>query len=154
MYSGSFKNVVDAANKKLDLAIDYGLNDAFIVAYKDGKRIPLKEAGVNTTAIESDIKNVNKTYDVAAIKFKIQIGLYKNQLPTDVLTKFMALDEVQQTSIDNGLTRYTSGSFSSYKEAEAYKNDIITNGIGGALVIALHNDELIPVNKAKELVGE
>jgi cell division protein FtsN len=154
LYTESFKTVEDAASKKLDLAIDYGVNDAFIVAYKDGKRISLKEAGVNTSAKENDIKTNDKNYDKTAIKFKVQIGSYKNQLPIEVLSKFMEIEGVDQTEIDGGLTRYTAGEFDSYKEAQDFKDEIVAKGIGGAFVIALHKDELIPVTKARELVGQ
>ena len=53
LYSKSFTTVEDAARKKIDLAIDYGVQDAFVVAYKGGKRIKLKDAGVNTTQNEN-----------------------------------------------------------------------------------------------------
>jgi cell division protein FtsN len=154
LYSKSFKTVEDAAKAKISLAIDYGIPDAFVVAYKAGKRIKLKDAGVETTAVEN-IKTTNeKTYDPAEIKFKIQIGTYKNQLPTEVLSKFMELQDVDQTSIDNGLTRYTAGSFKSYEEAEKYKAEVVNSGIGGAFIIATHKEELIPVAKAKEAISK
>ena len=154
LYTGSFESIEEAARKKIDLAIDFGVNDAFIVAYENGKRIKLKDAGVNTTANESDIKNTTTTYDKKAIKFKVQIGSYKNQLPIEVLSKFMEIEGVDQVSIENGLTRYTAGEFDTYQEAMKLKEEIIEKGIGGAFVIAQHKDELIPVNKAKELIAE
>ena len=42
LYTGSFESMEDAASKKIDIAIDYGVDDAFIVAYENGKRIKLK----------------------------------------------------------------------------------------------------------------
>ena len=83
----------------------------------------------------------------------MQIGSYKNQLPTEVLSKFMELDGVDQSTKD-GLTRYTAGEFTSYEEAEAYRAKVLEAGIGGAFVIATHEEELIPVTKAKEVLAE
>lgn len=154
LHTVSFKSVKEAANKKIDLSIDYGVFDAFIVAYRDGKRIKLEDAGVTTTSNENDIKNETINYDKSAIKFKVQIGSYKNQLPIEVLTKFMEIEGIDQSVIDNGLTRYTAGEFDSFEEAEQFKNEIIEKGIGGAFVIALHKDDLIPVKKAIELIKE
>jgi len=154
LYTGSFKTMQKAASKKMDLAIDYGVQDAFIVAYKDGKRISLKEAGVNTTAVENDIPKNEKTYDKTKVKFQVQIGSYKNQLPTEVLTKFMEIENIEQTPIENNLTRYTAGSFTNYQEALDFRNSLITKGFAGAFIIALHDKELIPVSKAKELLGD
>jgi hypothetical protein len=150
LYTGSFKTMSEAAMTKIDLAVDYGVQDAFIVAYKDGKRIPLTEAGVESSAIENLPNQVDKKYDKSKIKFKVQIGTYKNQLPTEVLSKFMEIEGVEQTSIDGGLIRYTAGEFTNYEEAEQFKNNVIEKGIGGAFIIALHGDELIPIAKAKE----
>lgn len=154
LYPNSYKTVEEAAKQKINLAITYGVKDAFIVAYKDGKRITLKEAGVITSANESNIKQKEKTYDKNKISYKVQIGSYKNQLPTEVLTKFMTLKGVEQVQIENGLTRYSVGNFKTYAEVEAFKNEIVNKGITGAFVISLHGDELIPVNKAKEILGE
>jgi cell division protein FtsN len=155
LYSGSYETIEEAASKKVDLAIDYGIKDAFIVAYKGGKRIPLTEAGVKTTHKEQDFRNASTTnYDKSAIKFKVQVGIYKNQLPTEVLSKFIEIGNVDQKLVENELTRYTVGDFKTLEEAEDFKKEIIKKGIGGSFVIALHKDELIPVKKAKEIIEE
>ena len=154
LYTGSFKTIEEAANKKLDLAIDYGVKDAFIVAYKDGKRISLEAAGVTSAVKEKGIEKKEDNLNKANVKFQVQIGTYKEQFPTEVLSKFMEIKNVEQTAIANNLTRYTSGNFASYEEAIAHRNELIRKGFGGAFVIALHNDELIPISKAKELSGE
>lgn len=154
LYPKAYNSVEEAAKQKINLALTYGVKDAFIVAYKDGKRITLKEAGVVTTADESNIKSQTKNYNKSTISYKVQIGAYKNQLPTEMLTKFMSIKGVEQTQIDNELTRYSVGNFKTYAEVEAFKNEIIEKGITGAFVIAFHGKELIPVNKAKELTGE
>lgn len=154
LYTGSFKTMQEAASKKLDLALTYGIKDAFIVAYKGGKRIPLN-AVVNTTQVETDIREQKATnYSKENIHFKVQIGIYKNQLPTEVLTKFMELGNVDQKNVENGLTRYSAGDFKTLQEAEAYKQELISKGLGGAFVISLHNEELIPISKAEEILSK
>ncbi len=151
---GAYSTIEEAAKQKINLALDNGIKDAFVVVYQGGKRITLKEAGVLSAAQES-IKSNDKTYDKNKIVFKVQIGSYKNQLPVEVLTKFMTIKGVEQTEIENELTRYTTGTFKTYDEAQAYKTTITEEkGIKGAFVIALHGDELIPVNQARELLGE
>ena len=154
LFGASYTSIEGAAGAKIDLAIDYGVQDAFIVAYKDGKRVSLekarkiKEAGNETSSNNSE--QINKK----DIKFKIQVGTYKNQLPTDVLSKLMELESIGQTELEGGLTRYTAGEFSSYKEAEEYKARIAESGLGGAFIIAFDKDKLIPVSKAREVLGE
>ncbi len=155
LYTGSFRTVEEAAKTKISLAVDYGVEDAFIVSYKDGKRISLSEAGVISSQKEN-IKSTNaKKYDKSEVKFKVQIGSYKNQLPTEVLSKFMSMEDVEQTELDGGLSRYTAGGeFSTYEEAEAFKNKVASEGLAGAFIIATHKGELISVNKAKEILEE
>jgi len=153
LYSASYKTMEEAAAKKVDLAIDYGVKDAFIVAYKSGKRISLTDAGVKTTQKEEGIRETESvTYDKTAIRFKVQVGLYKNQLPTEVLSKFIEIGGVDQKAVDNGLTRYTAGNFESLQEAESYKKELLEKGVGGVFVIAQHKEDLIPVNKAQEII--
>ncbi len=155
LYNASYKTMNEAAAGKVGLALDFGVKDAFIVAYKGGKRIPLTSAGVVTTQEETDIVEHQKVnYDKANINFKVQIGTYKNQLPTEVLTKFMELGNVEQKVVENGLTRYTAGEFKTFEEAENYKQELIQKGLGGAFVISLHNEELIPISKAKEILAQ
>ncbi|MCB0409243.1 MAG: SPOR domain-containing protein [Flavobacteriales bacterium] len=152
LYPTSYKTIEEAATKKLDLAVDNGVKDAFIVAYKGGKRISLTEAGVVTSQQENIRESKTVKYDKSAIRFKVQVGLYKNQLPTEVLSKFIEVGSIDQKSVENGLTRYTAGDFDTLEEAESFKNEILEKGLGGSFVISLHNEELIPINKAQEIL--
>ncbi|GAB4256889.1 MAG: hypothetical protein Kow0079_14060 [Vicingaceae bacterium] len=159
LYGVPYKTVEDAAKKKVEMILDYGIKDAFIVAYKGGKRITLKEAGVNTNLgnkqEENKIQNKNNTTsNKDKISFKVQLGVYKNQVPTEVMNKFMEIGEVEQTTLDNGLTRYTSGNFKSLEEANKHLVDLINKGMGGAFVIAFDGDKLISIQEAEEMLQD
>jgi len=150
----SSESIEGAAGMKIDLAIDYGVQDAFIVAYKDGKRISLTQA--RKIQAEGDIGTSSNTSQInkSDIKYKIQVGSYKNQLPTEVLSKLIQLESVGQTELDGGLTRYTAGEFSTFEEAEAYRVRVVESGLGGAFIIAFDKNKLIPVSTAKKVLGE
>jgi hypothetical protein len=155
LHKNSYKSAKEAAELTISLAIDYGVKDAFIVAYKDGKRISLTLAGVESSAVENIKPTKTNVLDKSAVKFKIQIGSYKNQLPIEVLNMFMKLERVEQAELSGGLIRYTTGGeFTSYDEAESFKLSVIEKGIGSAFIIALHHDDLIPISKAKEIIAE
>ncbi len=155
LHKNSYKSAREAAELTISLAIDYGVKDAFIVAYKDGKRISLLQAGVESSTVENIKPTQPNEFDKAAVKFKVQIGSYKNELPTEVLSMFMKMDEIEQVELPGGLIRYTAGGeFTSFDEADAFKLILIEKGLGGAFVIGLHNDELIPISKAKEIIAE
>jgi hypothetical protein len=155
LHKKSFKTAKEAAEFKNKLATDYGVEDGFIVAYNDGKRISLSEAGFKPALIQKIQPSSSKEYDKAAVKFKVQIGSFKNKLPTDVLSLFMKLLEVEQVELASGLIRYTAGGeFNSYDQAEIFKLKVIDKGIDGAFIIALHKNELIPVAIAKKIIAE
>ena len=156
LYRGSFKTMEEAAAVKINLAINYGVQDAFIVAYKDGKRISLKEAGVhvNPSIIEEKIPENNRVYNKSAIKYQVQLGSYKNTLSEEVLSQFVGIEGIEQLELGNGLIRYTTGNFKTYYEAAVYRNKLIGKGFDGVFIIALDGQELIPVSKAKEILGE
>lgn len=155
VYNKSFNSMEEAATSKVDLLVEYGLTDAYIVAYNSGERISLKEAGVNTTAEEKDfIQPTNTSTNNKEVKLKIQLGIYKNQLPIEVLSKFMELESIDQVTLSNGLTRYTSGEFTNFNEAEAFKNELIEKGFGGAFIIALKGEQLISLDDAKQSLEE
>ena len=139
---------------KIDLAVDFGVQDAFIVAYSDGKRISLAQAQKIKAESGGRVSKSTSQINKSDIKFKIQVGSYKDQLPTDVLSILMQLEAVDQAELDGGLTRYTVGDFSSFKDAEEYREIVIKSGIGGAFIIAFSKDKLIPVSQAKEVLGE
>lgn len=147
----SYRTMKGAALRKVDLVVDYGIKDAYVVAYKKGRRVSLRDAGVSSAPIEEIL--VNK-YDKEAVRFSVQVGIYKDQLPIEMLSLFMSLGDIQQIEGENGLTRYTSGSFKTYQEAENHKKTLDGKGIEGVFIIALHKKDLIPIDKAKELLGE
>lgn len=154
LFGTSYTSIEGAAGAKIDLSVDYGLQEAFIVAYKDGKRISLAKARkIKKDGDKGTSSNLNKI-NKKDIMFKIQVGTYKNELPNDVLSKLIQLEEIGQTELEGGLTRYTTGEFTSYKDAEEYKARVVESGLGGVFIIAFNKDELIPVSQAKEVLGE
>ena len=154
LYGTSSESVEEAISMKIDLAVDFGVQDAFIVAYSGGKRISLAQAqkikAESVVRVSKSASQINKS----DIKFKIQVGSYKDELPTDVLSILMQLEAVDQAELDGGLTRYTVGDFSSFKDAEEYREIVIESGIGGAFIIAFSKDKLISVSQAREVLGE
>ena len=154
LYGTSSASFEGAKRMKTDLAVDYGVQDAFIVAYSNGKRISLAEARKIKAESVGRVSKSTSQINKSDIKFKIQVGSYKDQLPTEVLGILMQLEAVDQAELDGGLTRYTVGDFSNFKEAEEYREIVIESGISGAFIIAFAKEKLIPVSQAKEVLEE
>ncbi len=154
--TGSFTSMEPAAKLKTDMLLS-GYPGAFITAYKDGKRITLKEAGatlankdnITETADNTAVSGVNKKL----VKFKVQIGVFKKQPPDNKLAIFAKLKDLNGEKTSSGLTRYVVGLFNSYKEAEDLKNVIIkTYGLTDAFVVATFNNEYISIPEALEIL--
>lgn len=154
--TGSHSNFEAAAKHKLKMVVD-GYEGAFITAYNDGKRVTLKEAGA-TPAIKGDkldTQDDNQTIKIRKdlVKFKVQIGVFRNQPPNDKLAIFAKLDNLIGEKTKSGLTRYVVGSFDNYNEAQAYKKEINTKyGLSDAFVVALFNNDYISIQEAIELL--
>lgn len=177
--SGAFDNYVEASMHKVEMVND-GWKGAFVVAYKRGQggRVNMRTAGVTDETVREakqaiatgalppkqvavqtppePVKPAEPEFDKSRVKFKIQIGIYKNQVPSDVLSDYMKLNDLAQIDVDNSAStkRYTSGEFSTYQEALEYRNKLIQKGFQTAFVIALLDGELIPIDEARKLIGD
>ena len=155
--SGSFSTVEDAAKHKVNLLLK-GYQGAFITAYKDGKRVSLKDAGATPQKKEdidesgsdnSEVNAVNKKL----VTFKVQVGVFKSEPPADKLAKFEKIKGVSKETTPTGLNRYSVGPFADYASAQASKENLIKNiGIDDAFILAFFNGEYITIQEALELL--
>ena len=170
--SGAFENYLNASKHKVEMIAD-GWSGAFVVAYKrgQGRRVSMQEAGVtdehvveakaviagkSTEDKKSAVVPTTPAFDKSRIKFKIQIGIYKNQVPPDVLSDYMKLNNLAEIEVDNSSAtkRYTSGEFKTYQDALEYRNKLIEKGFETAFIIAMKDGELISIDEARNLMGE
>ncbi|MCE9540219.1 MAG: SPOR domain-containing protein [Bacteroidetes bacterium] len=154
--TGSFKSIDDAAKLKVEMILN-GYPGAFIAAYKDGKRITLQEAGATLAnkedVLETPDNNALSAVNKKLVKFKVQVGVFKNTPPDNVLSIFSKLRDLSGERTSSGLTRYVVGPFNSYKEAEAYKKDIVQRyGLSDSFVVATFNNEYISIPEALEIL--
>ena len=149
-----FKTIQNSANTRADLLVD-GYGDAFITAYKDGKRIALNKtnATMQTTEKENltEIKSFSSV-DKALITFKIQLGALRKTDMNTMDEKTKDIKDVEKQTTTSGLIRYTSGSFTDYSKADKYREDLANKGFTEAFVIALFKGEVISIQEALELL--
>jgi len=154
--TGSFTNFDEAAKHKVEMLLK-GYQGAFITAYKDGKRVPLQDAGATIMRKEDlqpeidDNKSVNAV-NTKLITFKIQVGVFKNEPPAEKQAAYDKLKGVSKETTSSGLNRYVVGAYNDFKAAQEAKNNIIKSGIEDAFIIAFFNGEYIPIQEALELM--
>lgn len=149
-YSGSFTAYEQAAARKIDM-IERGFSGSYVVPFKGGKRVDLEDAGA--TPAENVVPLTSgKPANYGKVKFKIQIGAYAGDIPTDVLDKMMGLGKIDQRDGENGLIRYFAGDFNTYEEAQAFKNQLISQGFKDSFVAAEFNGRIISATEGIELL--
>jgi len=155
--SGSFATFEDAAKYKVDLLLK-GYQGAFITAYKDGKRVSLKDAGATPQKKETITESLGDNTEVNTVNkklvtFKIQVGVFKSDPPEDKAAKYQKIKGLSKEITPTGLNRYIVGPFNDYGAAQTAKNDLVKNlGIEDAFILAFFNGEYITIQEALELL--
>jgi hypothetical protein len=106
--TAGYKTIAEAATRKADLYL-LGYSDAFVTAYKDGKRIPMSEAGATMSSKVKEDLNENKTFssvDKSLISFKIQLGSLKRpNAVADMDERVKSLGGVGKQTTATGMVR-------------------------------------------------
>ncbi len=155
-----------------------GYPDAFVVAFRDGKRISVAEArrGVTNPVVNNQTPNnqtpnnqtpnnqtpnnlTPNTFEASAVDVKtvqglfytVQVGVYSRPVSADRLFNLTGLFS-ERTA--NGYIRYASGKYDSANAAIAAKNSIVSIGIKDAFVTAYFEGQRISIDRAAILERE
>ncbi len=154
--TGAFTSFDAAAQHQANMLVK-GYRGAFIVAYKNGKRIPLSEAGVQSISNPPNTNEPPQTSEAVSanlVTFKVQLGVFKALPPEEIQQKLNALSNVEKAATAAGLTRYTVGNTSDYKTITALRDEMKAKGFPDAFVIAFFKGESISVQEALDLLSE
>ena len=158
-FSGSYTDKSKAASHKVDMTLT-GYNDAFIVAFQNGKRISLKEAGFDVKKNFSENLEVSSTpsenpIDSEMVRFKIQVGAFKEKVPADILVSFKKLGNVKAiTNAGQGYTKYYMGDLTDYANAVRFRKKLVTNGIVDCFIVGEFKNNIITSKEARDLLGQ
>ena len=158
-FSGSYTDKVKAASHKVNLTTS-GYNDAFIVAFKDGKRVTLREAGfdVKPGLVEditlSSTPSVN-AIDSKLVKFRVQVGAFQEKVPTDYLDLFLDIGNVlPKKDVVSGYTRYYVGKLDTYEQAMTFREKIAKKGLEDCFIVGEFKQKIITSREALNLLGK
>ena len=158
-FSGSYTNKSKAASHKVDLTLT-GYNDAFIVAFQNGKRITLKEAGFEIKKDFSENLELSSIpsenpIDSEMVRFKIQVGAFKEKVPDDILDNFKKLGNVKAiTNAGQGYTKYYMGDFMDYSNVLKFRKKLVANGLIDCFVVGEFKNNIITSKEARDLLGQ
>ncbi|MEO5644217.1 MAG: hypothetical protein ABIQ40_13145 [Bacteroidia bacterium] len=88
------------------------------------------------------------------INFSVQIAAFTRRIPVSYFTETFHLSATVNAEMHNGLNKYTTGSFPTYQAAHDNRNQVRTNGIIDAFVIAYNNGKRITVQEALMITSQ
>ncbi len=152
------KSYRDIFIEKLDLE-KIGFTDAFIVAFKDGKKVNVKNL-----VSDEEYKRVNNEFSgvkqgtvelpevpvVAGIRYKVQVGAFKNiDAQRSKLSKYPS----SEIEVYGEYKRVLVGSYETYEEAASLKEKLKQSDFPGAFVVAYEDGKKIKIaNKNSQVV--
>ena len=149
--AGSFSEYRDAVDYQAQMRAR-GFEDAFIVTYKNGKRINLYTALKKPKNIEIVAsENESEGYDLD-LKFTVQIMVAKSLVTADDLQKMSKLGNIDKKVKGSDLYEYYAGTYPNFKEASIRLEEAKLAGYNDAFIFAELDGQRITLEKAKELL--
>ena len=157
-FTGSYSSYSKAVKHQNDMLLR-GFDGSFVVAFKDGKKIGLYEAIRATNGRiprENTVKSASKIRKEKVVEpilqFVVQIGVYKENLQTDILTKMNALGNIEKENVNGStLYRYNAGTYSELTAAERRLIEVKLAGFEDAFIKAVLDGKQITIEQAKTL---
>ena len=157
---GSYATV-DEAMSRLFALEEKGFEDTYIILDNNGnisdyvepvpepeieeKVLVFSDEKSDTTDMTNDsiVKEVEKPINETT--YRIQIGAFNKSLPEEI---FANVDNVISFTGKDGLVRYTTGSFTEYKDAIDYQAQMKARGFDDAFIVTYKNGERIGLDIA------
>lgn len=149
-YTGAFTSYQQAASRKIDM-LEIGFDGSHVIPFKEGQRNLLSES--SEVVMANDVVPLTGN-QYGSVKFKVHIGKYTGQIPTETLDQMMDLGRIDQRDEADGSTSYYVGEFNTFEEAEAYKEELLNQGFEGAFVGAEHNGTIISAEDGIQLINQ
>jgi hypothetical protein len=147
---GEFKQYRKAADFKNLLVTRNRLTDAFVVAYKEGKPIGLRELMQGKRSV-SEKEIVPKGVIQDGVTFGVQVLSAKSlTTPVAEFQKKYGIAEETRIVQHGDIFQLVSGSFATYREARELKRRLVENGLADAFVVAYQYGVRIPLRDAYE----
>ncbi len=151
-YTGSFTDINQAAQHKVQMLLN-GFEGAFLVAFRDGKRISLKEAGAEVTGPE-DLRNLpSGSINKEMLRYRVQVATFAGNVPVEAMDKILDLGEVKPMP-SQGSVRYFHGMFKTKAEAEKARQMVVAKGFSDAFIVGDMNGHIITAEDADLLLSK
>lgn len=152
-YTGTFKQVNPAAEHRVSMLLK-GFEGAFLVAFREGKRITMREAGASVTGTE-DLRTTATQGSVARdkIRYRVQVATFAGNVPMEMMDKLLGLGDLEPVTSEQ-TTRYFYGTFVERREAQDALEAIKLKGFADAFIVGAVNGNIVPADDADALIGK
>ena len=154
--TGSFADYKEAVSYKYQMQAR-GFEDAFIVTYKDGKRINLDVAikrEKNLSKVERKDVEFTESSETDNVEFIVQILVNNNSLDAEDLQRMTELGNIEKETQGTDMVKYFIGTYNSLEEANSRAIEAKELGFKDAFVFAKLNGERITLEKAKAVLAQ
>lgn len=154
-FTGAYNGYKKAAEAKINI-LQLGFDGAFVVALQGGKKIPLSNVGTSLLEERRQFLETQKSLtenQKSNLGFRVQLGSFKKQPPTEALERFMEIGDIESRKGDDGYVRYFTKFTRSFEEANDLKKELLNKGYNGVFVVGEFNGEIIRANDAIELLN-
>ncbi len=148
-YTGSFADINEAAKHKVNMLLN-GFEGAFLVAFKEGKRVSIAEAGGQLSGPEDLSSLPLGSVDTEHLKFKVQVGTFAGNVPMETMSKYVDLGNVKPVAGANAV-RYLYGEYPTRAAAELARKELQNLGFNDAFVVGDLNGRIILAEDAERL---
>ncbi len=148
-YTGSFTDINEAAKHKVNMMLN-GFDGAFLVAFQDGKRVSIADAGAQLTGPEN-LNNIPMgSINTDNLHFRVQVGTFAGNVPMETMSKYVDLGNVKPVAGPSAV-RYLYGEYSTRGAAELARKELQNLGFEDAFVVGEMNGRIIQAEDAERL---
>lgn len=148
-FGGEYMDYKEALDRSSQLD-SKGFKGAFVVPYRNGKRISLTELDLGPSRRVSKPSNSGVSFSSDLI-YRVQLGVFEKDVPFELLSVYLKVSGLDQNVDNQGRTTYYAGSFATYNQASQAKKEVLNLGIKGAFLVAFYKGKSISVSEALKL---
>jgi hypothetical protein len=151
-YTGTFGDVNEAARHKVRMLLA-GFEGAFLVAFREGRRVSISEAGGVLTAPEDLRAMPTGTVNKDLVRYKVQVGTFVGNVAMETMEALIEMGDISTVTGPDAV-RYFYGTFKDRGSADDARSAIQGKGFADAFVVGEYNGRIIAAEEADRLMRE
>ena len=145
-----FKHIFSGGYSSYNEALEHR-NELYFMSYEEAKVIALKNGELVEAEEYMDYGSEENTPAIFGdVIYKVQLGIFGQNDQVNI-EKYNEMNTSEITQMDNGLVRYTTGTFTNIQAAMIKMNELKNSGHENCYVIAFYNNQQVSLKKAQEL---